>query len=106
MNRQHFDLGVHSLFPIRVQCRRKHHNHPMGIVVAYAEALTIRRENRHSPLVMLLRKKFRVSRNAHQHISKSIVFERELPALIRILDNVVLHHSSNQHFHAVLLDIG
>ena len=106
MNRQHFDLGVHSLFPICVQCRRKHHNHPMGIVVAYAEALTIRRENRHPPLVMLFRKKFRVSRNAHQHISKNIGFERELPTLIRILDNVVLHHSSDQRFHAVLLDIG
>ena len=105
MNRQHLDLGVHSLLPIRVQCRRKHHNHAMGIVVTYAEALTIRRKNRHSPLVMLLRKKFCVSRNAHQHVSKSISFERELPAPLRILDNVVLHYSSYQRFHAVLLDI-
>ena len=78
----------------------------MGIVVAYAEALTIRRENRHPPLVMLIRKKFRVSRNAHQHISKSIGFERELPTLIRTLDNVVLHYSSHQCFHTILLDIG
>ena len=78
----------------------------MGIVVAYAEPLTIRRENRHPPLVMLLRKKFCVSRNAHQHISKGIGFECELPTLIRILDNVILHYSSYQRFHAVLLDIG
>ena len=42
----------------------------------------------------------------YQHISKSIGFERELPALIRILDNIVLHHSSDQRFHTVLLDIG